>query len=577
MPPIPRKYLCLTSLLALAFSTSAVAKPEVLAALFQQPKAVKGAKGKAKVKAQPLLPIPEEYRVYFKAKTMLAKPLDPAAMEAMESEVLLTKLHAQSRALEKDLEDVFYALEVKKGTRFMMKKAWAQGLESYQRALTGLATFKWIYYWDENDSRALLKDCKHTKVLDETCFSVAKRVIDAFPKTALETAALRDLTYPPSSTPQSEVTGDRLSQTYSEKIEKDEQDFQDVLDLYLKGKDIELLKAGREFTQNYPKSILRFRANFLMAESYTRTGSKKEADPLYQSLIEQSPLSFYAIVSSERLGISLQERVQKEPILVDEDTYNPSLAEKQTLARAKTLFAHRNYDEVGIEIDTLNRVRTYNPDFLLFLTRFAYDANQNLVSFKFLTELIQRKYEHMLSADLVAILFPDRFLKEVDEQAALNKIDPLLVISLMKQESGFKAPVISSSGALGLMQLMPFTAIDVKKDLSLRALKDPGMNIQVGTQYLASLMNKYNGNIPFSLAAYNAGPHRVSKWRKEAKPDVGMIDFIEAIPFKETRDYVMAILRNRYWYQYRRGVPVQSVFDAWKVNVPVETPTPAPQ
>jgi soluble lytic murein transglycosylase-like protein/TolA-binding protein len=568
--------MCWVTALTLSFSSASFAKPEVLAALFQQPKPLKTGKGKAKVKVAPLLPIPEEYRTYFKAKNLLEHPTDTAAIEAVEREILLSKLHAQSRTLEKDLEDVFYALEIKRGTRLLRKKARVQGLESYHRGLAGLSQFKWIYYWDENDSKELSTVCKLAKKPDEMCFALAKKISDAFPKTALETKALRELTYPASSLVPSEVTGDRLSQTYSEKKEKDEEDFQDVLAFYLAGKDIDLAKSAKEFISAYPKSLLRFRATFLMAESFNRTGSKKEATPLYQSLIEQSPLSFYAIVSSERLGVNLRDKVKKDPILVDSESFNPSLLEKITLERAKSLFGHKNFDEVGTELDTLIRFRNYNLDFLLYLTRFAYDANQNLVSFKFINELIQRRYDNLLSADLIAVLFPDRFLKEIEEQATLNKIDPLVVISLMKQESGFKAPILSSSGAMGLMQLMPFTAIDTKKDVVLRTLKDPKPNIEVGTKYIASLMDKYDGNIPFALAAYNAGPHRVSKWRKEQKPDINMIDFIEAIPFKETRDYVMAILRNRYWYQYRKGVPLQSVFDAWKVNVPTEaSPVPS--
>jgi soluble lytic murein transglycosylase len=199
--------------------------------------------------------------------------------------------------------------------------------------------------------------------------------------------------------------------------------------------------------------------------------------------------------------------------------------------------------------------------------KFAFEANQNLVAFKLANELIQRKYDRLLSSDFIDLIFPDRFVKEIEEQATLNKVDPLVVISLMKQESGFKAPILSSSGALGLMQLMPFTAIDTKKDLYLTTLKDPATNIAVGTKYLGSLLDKYEGNIPYALAAYNAGPNRVAKWKREqkadVKPDVSMIEWIESIPYKETRDYVMSILRNRFWYQYRKGVQPESIFKVW--------------
>ena len=67
-------------------------------------------------------------------------------------------------------------------------------------------------------------------------------------------------------------------------------------------------------------------------------------------------------------------------------------------------------------------------------------------------------------------------------------------------------------------------------------------------------MEKYEGNPAYALAAYNAGPHRVAKWRKEVVPSWSVLDWIEAIPFKETRDYVTSILRNRYWYQVQKGI-----------------------
>ncbi len=534
----------------------AFANQEPLAAAFQKPKMVKG-----KSKPLPVLNVPNEYGVYFKAKAALKGKTTLASLGAIERELLLEKLSADNRALDKDLEELFYALEIKRGTQFALTKSWASSLSSFQRALNGLPQFKWIYYWAGSDSIALSKVCsRNKKVKDETCLSLAKRISDVFPKAALETKVLRDLPMPDLA-PANDNGVDRLTQTYSEKIEKDEEAFQEVLQNYLNGKDSDLLKSAEEFTAKFPKSALRFRANFLIAEMYTRKGSKDKVTALYQSIIDDIPLSFYAIVSAERLGINLVEKVKKDPILIDSAIFNPNLAEKQALDRAKALFSKKHYDEVGIELDSLSRMKNYSTDFLLYLMRFGFDSNQNLFSFKCASELIQRKYGQFLNDEMIGMIFPDRFLAEVDAAAKQTKVDPLLILSLTKQESGFKAPIISSSGALGLMQLMPFTAVDTKKDIVLSSLKDPASNVSVGTTYLASLLQKYDGNIPFALAAYNAGPHRVAKWQKDAKAGTSRIDWIEAIPFKETREYVMAILRNRFWYQYRRGLVPDKVIE----------------
>ncbi len=578
----PRRFAPCFGIALFFFSSFAQAEPKPLAALFQSPKATK-----SKAKKAPVTPIPEEYRAYFKAKEVLSRSSDVAAIESAEKEVLLSRFRAQTKNLDKELEEVFYALEIKRGIKLANQKKWKPALDSFHRGLGGLPTFKWIYYWSTEASQALAQVCnRNKKVRDEVCLTLAKRVGDAFPKVALETKVLRDLPLSEPIVGNNEGYGDRLSQTYTEKTEKDEEAFQEVLANYLSGKDIDLAKSGKEFLNQYPKSILRFRATFLMAESLTRTGGSQKAIPLYQSLIDQLPLSFYAIVSAQRIGVNLRDRVRKEPVLVDPETINANLYEKLTLDRAKALLAKNHDEEVGIELEALSRVRAYSNQFILYLMRFAHEANQNLTTFKFANELVQRKYDGFYANDLLNMIFPDRYLKEIEEQATLNHADPLVVLSLMKQESGFKAPILSSSGALGLMQLMPVTAVDTKKDLLLSTLKEPAVNIAVGTKYLGMLLEKYDGNVPYALAAYNAGPHRVSKWRKDNKTDMPMMDWIESIPYKETRDYVMAILRNLYWYQYRKGIPPQNIFDVWKQpNAPATaaepmtstatTPTPA--
>ena len=557
--------LSVFSILFFCTSLEATASPQNLAALFQVPKQTKTKqKGSKKI---PNLPIPPEYEVYFKAKSVLNRKADLPAIELVEKEILQQRMSVVSKALDRDLDEIFYALEIKRGVKFAQKKSWDASFRSFTRALNELSPYKWIFYWTEESSKYLASVCtRNKKKTDEACLTLAKKVSDAFPKNALETKMLRDLpVFESSST--NEVTGDRLSQTYTEKTEKDEEAFKDVLDAFLKGKDSDLTKAAKEFVGDYPKSILRFRATFLMAESLFKAGNKKDAREKYLSLIHDVPLSFYAIVSAERIGVSLRDQVAKTPIQIDLDALNPNLNEQQTLDRAKALFNKKHEEEVGIELDTLLRYRSYTTDFILYLMKFATEANQNLTSFRLANELIQRKYDGFLNQEFLALIFPDRYLNEIEAESTLDHLDPLLVMSLIKQESGFKAQILSSSGALGLMQLMSFTAIDTKKDVVLSHLKDPVENIAVGEKYLSNLLIQYEGNIPYALAAYNAGPHRVAKWRKEAPLDAGMIEWIEAIPFKETREYVMAILRNRYWYQYRHDTEIESIFKNWKTTL----------
>jgi hypothetical protein len=99
-----------------------------------------------------------------------------------------------------------------------------------------------------------------------------------------------------------------------------------------------------------------------------------------------------------------------------------------------------------------------------------------------------------------------------------------------------------------MMQLMPATASAVDGSLERFDLLKPDRNIQVGTKYISKLLNRFGGNMVLAIAAYNAGPGSVSRWLRAAPPSWTMLEFIESIPYKETREYVAAIIRNYYWY-----------------------------
>ena len=579
-----RNTLLMNSLkiILIAFSllklTQVQAKPESLNTLFhpqsEVKKAKKGKKSKhtktTEAKAS-LAVLPPEYAVYFEAKALLDSKNNPMVgkIEAIEKKMLSVKMSAETKVLEKEFEELFYAFEVRRAERYAKTKQWIPAMQSFSRALSGLHAHKLIYYWSETSSEALTKVCRpKPKKTDEACLQLAKKVSDAFPKNALETKSLKELPLPESqAVPITEGSAwDRLSQTYTEKTEKDEEAFTPVLQAFLKGNKNELLSEGKDFLQSFPKSIIRFRVLFLMAEAEFKAGSVKEAKEKYTQIMDEVPLSYYALVASERSGVSLRDRVIKTPLLVDVEELNFQESEKQSLSRALTLLEQKHFEEVAIELDTFSRVKSYSQQTLLYLMGLATQAEQNLSAFKFASELIQRRYDGLLQQGLLEMVFPDRYSSEIEKSAKQNKIDPLWVTSLMKQESGFKAAILSSSGALGLMQLMPFTAIDVQKNLYLKELKIPATNIAVGTEYLASLSEKYSGNMVYALAAYNAGPNRVAKWKKEADPKWGQVEFIESIPYKETRDYVMSILRNRYWYSWRKGLETQSVLKAGYEN-----------
>jgi soluble lytic murein transglycosylase len=151
------------------------------------------------------------------------------------------------------------------------------------------------------------------------------------------------------------------------------------------------------------------------------------------------------------------------------------------------------------------------------------------------------------------ILFPEPYWDTIKTESAKNGLDPYLVASLIRQESEFNSAAVSYANAWGLMQLEPVVGRAMAREEGMThfetyQLLDPDTNIRLGTRYLRHMLDKFGGVQEYALAAYNAGDSRVVDW-EAAGPYHGMDEFIESIPFTQTREYVEAILRNIETYR----------------------------
>lgn len=150
-------------------------------------------------------------------------------------------------------------------------------------------------------------------------------------------------------------------------------------------------------------------------------------------------------------------------------------------------------------------------------------------------------------------LYPIKYEEYVYKYAEEYRIDPLFVFAIIKAESNFDEKVVSSSGAVGLMQLMETTAEEIAEDLGVEykqgeTLYNPEINIMLGVSYYSQLLEIYNNDHSLALAAYNAGIGNVDNWiENEVIQDDG--SDIENIPFNETNNYVRKTLRNYEIYK----------------------------
>jgi len=193
--------------------------------------------------------------------------------------------------------------------------------------------------------------------------------------------------------------------------------------------------------------------------------------------------------------------------------------------------------------------------------RFYQDAGR----YDMAIETLKRTVPNYFALDLASLprtywegLFPKPYWTDLKKSSSENALDPYLVASLIRQESAFNPNAVSNKNAVGLMQLLPKVGKGVAKQERIKhfsptQLFTPSVNLQLGTRYFRSMVDKF-GAFEYALAAYNAGSDRVQDWQGYGKyRDVQ--EFVESIPFTETREYVQAIMRNANLYRQLYGTP----------------------
>jgi soluble lytic murein transglycosylase len=151
------------------------------------------------------------------------------------------------------------------------------------------------------------------------------------------------------------------------------------------------------------------------------------------------------------------------------------------------------------------------------------------------------------------ILFPEPWWETIKAESAKNNLDPYMVVSLIRQESEFNPSAVSYANAYGLMQLLPPVGKELAREEGDRhfqtfQLLDPETNIRLGTRNLRQLLDHFGGVQEYALAAYNAGNSRVADWQSVGTYS-GIDEFVETIPFTQTREYVESIRRNEEIYR----------------------------
>lgn len=440
------------------------------------------------------------------------------------------------------------------------KSRFPKALEYYERAFHRLSTSnslsrvraESLERFGRACSQARDKARKSSKTARAECEGWVTRFLALYPSGSTELKAIAQvfLAAPDGESATISASNPKLTQTYRAP-DLDQVAIDAAFEDFRKENYGNARDAFRKFLADFPRSAHRFRAQYWLAESLKRKGGRSgqdEARGLLEGLMSDAPLSYYAVLASFSTGRSIDSTIQKSlPPIADSD---PSLggSEQRRVRRTRAFIAERAYELVGLELRDLRIGNALSNEFLMFLAAINFESRNYSNAFFLITELIQRGYRGIFTEYGVRMVFPVVHWDLVKKCAADARLDPVLVLSLMKQESAFDSGAVSTAGAMGLMQLMPATAVLTDGKITRAELVEIEPNIRTGTRYLGKLLERFDGNIALALAGYNAGPNVAERWYRALPEGKGVLEFIESIPYKETREYVSTIIRNYYWY-----------------------------
>jgi soluble lytic murein transglycosylase len=334
---------------------------------------------------------------------------------------------------------------------------------------------------------------------------------------------------------------------------------------YRMGKKDDAKRLFEEQLSMYPSSAEVPNAIYWRGRMAENEGDKGLARAYYQKLAENYRYFYYANLARERLGKVGDEMV--DPPVLD-SLPRPQAPPRDWEAPADNIRAQKaqllaNAALYDFAVAEMQAASPGSPPWEAKSVAEIYNEQGSYIRS---IETLKRTVPGYFAAEIPQIprpvwegLFPRPFWEELKRDAAANRLDPHLVASLIRQESEFNPAAISRANAMGLMQLLPSVGKGMAKEMKIKHFSPDELlvadtNLRLGTRYFKHIVDHYDGQVEYALAAYNAGEDRVNDWRKNGNfADVE--EFVESIPFTETREYVQAIMRNAVIYKllYSKG------------------------
>ena len=313
-------------------------------------------------------------------------------------------------------------------------------------------------------------------------------------------------------------------------------------------------RAVRELQQVLrlnPDSETERAASFWLAYAQDANGAKEAGSRYWASLVRDHPFSYYGVRAAARIGASLPAPSLRFPDLSLRDVVadHPDYHAAALLSRAGLL------SDAAVYARRLNAAFRRDDAVALLAARASEAAGDHLSASTLMSSyfgpfLLQPARN--LPEDFWSLAYPRAYWPQVSAAAARHGVDPFLMLGLARQESHFDRQARSPVGAVGLFQVMPYTAAELDSSFSapgaMERLVEPDVSAELAAKLLESLMARYDGAAAPTIASYNADKERVHVWWVAAK---GLPEelFIDSIPYRETRAYVRQVLANYAMYQ----------------------------
>jgi soluble lytic murein transglycosylase len=293
----------------------------------------------------------------------------------------------------------------------------------------------------------------------------------------------------------------------------------------------------------------RSRSLFYQARCLKFLKQDDAAKKLLESIPQDDFFGYYGLVSYRELGKKLPALKTISPI----KTLNIDLQLGSTEPNNRAIYNDLvKYRELGLAEKSIALIAKSKQEELNLSLNFAKNNKIYLPLFRAFSRLDNAEKIEVFIA-YPDLIFPRPYLDEVKAMADKTKLPTSLIYSIMKQESAFNEKAHSGADAMGLMQVIPRLARQLAKKFEVpfnsnEDLYNPTTNIKLGSYELMEQVRRQNGQLTFVAAAYNAGPGALSGWLKNRKRD-DILEFIEEIPYEETRTYVKLIARNKLFYE----------------------------